>query len=171
MTDRIGVAVDPPSPLKKLFVTPLCLPATSAQEIAIQGSWLSPGVHINAIGANFAHKRELDDAVVSRADVIAADSVEQAKMEAGDLIQAFSGNVSRWDGVRELSGIIAGNIPGRTSADQITLFKSVGIATWDPPSPFTFRAAVKARDSRFRSATRKELRVKRRRVRRVHDCA
>ena len=68
---------------------------------------------------------------VSRADVIVADSIEQAKMESGDLILSFGNNASRWDSVRELGGIVAGKTPGRTAANQITLFKSNGIAIWD----------------------------------------
>jgi ornithine cyclodeaminase/alanine dehydrogenase-like protein (mu-crystallin family) len=88
-------------------------------------------MHINAMGANWPQKRELDAAVVNRSDVIAVDSVEQAKMEAGDLIQAFEEDATRWDTVRELSAIVAGKIPGRGTTNQITLFKSVGIATWD----------------------------------------
>jgi ornithine cyclodeaminase len=73
----------------------------------------------------------LDDAAVSRTDLIVVDSIEQAKMEAGDLILAFANDASRWDPVRELGGIVAGKISGRTNANQITLFKSNGIATWD----------------------------------------
>jgi ornithine cyclodeaminase/alanine dehydrogenase len=52
-------------------------------------------------------------------------------MEAGDLIQAFGDEGSRWNAVQELSQIVAGKVSGRASADQITLFKSNGIATWD----------------------------------------
>jgi alanine dehydrogenase len=52
-------------------------------------------------------------------------------MEAGDLIQAFGGDGKRWGEVRELAGIIAGKVPGRTNRDQITLFKSNGIAIED----------------------------------------
>ncbi len=59
------------------------------------------------------------------------DSIEQSKMEAGDLIQAFGEDQSRWNAVEELSEIVAGKAPGRTKTDQITLFKSNGIATWD----------------------------------------
>jgi len=59
------------------------------------------------------------------------DAIEQSKMEAGDLIQAFGEDPSRWDAVQELSQIVAGKAPGRNNADQITLFKSNGIATWD----------------------------------------
>ncbi len=83
------------------------------------------------MGANWAQKRELDAAAVNRADILTVDSIEQAKMEAGDLIQAFGDTAQRWETVRELGSIIAGKTPGRTSADQITLFKSIGIASWD----------------------------------------
>jgi alanine dehydrogenase len=132
MTSRIGVEVTPAgSSEEAVRGAEIVITATTTQQTVLDGAWLSPGTHINAIGANYAQKRELDDAAVSRADVIAVDSLEQAKMEAGDLIQAFGDDSQRWDTVRELSEIVAGKIPGRTGAKQITLFKSVGIATWD----------------------------------------
>jgi alanine dehydrogenase len=132
MTSRIGVEVTPAgSGEEAVRGAEIVITATTAQQTVLDGAWLSPGTHVNAIGANYAQKRELDDAAVSRADVIAVDSLEQAKMEAGDLIQAFGDDSQRWDTVRELSEIVAGKIPGRTGAKQITLFKSVGIATWD----------------------------------------
>jgi len=68
---------------------------------------------------------------VGRCDVIASDCVEQAKIEAGDLIQAFGADTSRWKGVVEMSDIIGGKVPGRTNQNQITLFKSAGIAIED----------------------------------------
>ncbi|MGH9723871.1 MAG: hypothetical protein ACRD41_02275, partial [Candidatus Acidiferrales bacterium] len=86
---------------------------------------------INAIGANFPQKRELDDAAVGRADVIAVDSREQSRQESGDLIQSLDGDPARWDAVLELADIVSGRVPGRTNAQQITLFKSNGIATED----------------------------------------
>jgi len=132
MSARIGVEVEPAdSGEEAVRGAEIVTTATSALKIVLDGSWLSPGTHINAIGANFPQKRELDDAAIGRADVIAVDSVEQAKMEAGDLIQAFSEDASRWGAVHELSGIVAGKAPGRINTSQITLFKSIGIATWD----------------------------------------
>jgi alanine dehydrogenase len=132
MSARIGVAVEPvDSGEKAVRSADVVVTATSAMKIVLEGSWLSPGVHVNAIGANWAQKRELDDAAVNRADVIAVDSIEQAKMEAGDLILSFANDAPRWNAVRELGGIVAGKTTGRTSASQITLFKSNGIATWD----------------------------------------
>jgi alanine dehydrogenase len=132
MSARIGVEVEPiDSGENAVRGADIVITATSAMKIVLEGTWLSPGVHVNAIGANWAQKRELDDAAVAGADLIAVDSIEQAKMEAGDLILAFANDASRWNAVRELGEIVAGRIPGRTSANQITLFKSNGIATWD----------------------------------------
>jgi len=132
MSARIGMEVEPvESGEKAVRGADIVVTATSAMKIVLEGPWLSPGVHVNAIGANWAQKRELDDAAVTRADAIVVDSIEQAKMEAGDLILSFANDATRWDAVRELGAIVAGKIPGRTGPNQITLFKSNGIATWD----------------------------------------
>jgi alanine dehydrogenase len=132
MSARIGIEVEPvESGEKAIRGADIVVTATSAMKIVLEGPWLSPGVHVNAIGANWAQKRELDDAAVTRADAIVVDSIEQAKMEAGDLILSFANDATRWDAVRELGAIVAGKIPGRTGSNQITLFKSNGIATWD----------------------------------------
>jgi alanine dehydrogenase len=105
--------------------------ATSARSPVLFGDWLNPGTHINAVGANIATRRELDDAVLLRATVISVDFLEQAKIEAGDLIQGFRDTPQRWESITELKDVVAGNQPGRRSADGITLFKSTGIALWD----------------------------------------
>jgi ornithine cyclodeaminase/alanine dehydrogenase-like protein (mu-crystallin family) len=132
MSARIGVKVESvDSGEMAVRGAEIVVTATSAMKIVLEGAWLAPGVHINAIGANWAQKRELDEEAVRRADVIVVDSLEQAKMEAGDLIQPFGDDAACWNAVRELGGIVAGKTPGRTNANQITLFKSNGIATWD----------------------------------------
>jgi alanine dehydrogenase len=104
---------------------------TSSPKPVLLGKWLAHGAHVNAAGVNFAEKAEIDAESVQRADVIAADSVEQSKIEAGDLIQAFGGDMQQWNSVRELSDIVSGQVAGRTGRDQITLFKSNGIAIED----------------------------------------
>jgi ornithine cyclodeaminase/alanine dehydrogenase-like protein (mu-crystallin family) len=109
----------------------IVITSTTATNPVVEGRWLSPGVHINAIGANFPQKRELDTEAVNRSNVIAADSPEQSRHESGDLIQVFGEDAERWAAVRELSEIVAGKIPGRTNDDQISLFKSNGIAIED----------------------------------------
>jgi ornithine cyclodeaminase/alanine dehydrogenase-like protein (mu-crystallin family) len=132
MSDRIGVAVEPMNSGEETVKgADILITATSANQVVLQGAWLAPGMHINAMGTNWPQKRELDAAAVGRAHKIVVDSLEQSKMEAGDLIQAFGDDQSRWGAVQELSQIVAGKSPGRTAADQITLFKSNGIATWD----------------------------------------
>jgi ornithine cyclodeaminase/alanine dehydrogenase-like protein (mu-crystallin family) len=132
MSERIGVAVEAASSGEEgVKGADIIVTATPATQIVLEGAWLAPGVHINAMGANWPQKRELDAAAVGRADKIVVDSIEQSKMEAGDLIQAFGEDQSQWNAVQELSQIVAGKATGRSAADQITLFKSNGIATWD----------------------------------------
>jgi alanine dehydrogenase len=129
---RIGVVVEPTNSGEEAVKdAEIIITATSATKVVLESAWLAPGMHINAMGANWPQKRELDAAAVSRASKIVVDSIEQSKMEAGDLIQAFGEDQSRWNAVQELSQIVAGKAPGRSNADQITLFKSNGIATWD----------------------------------------
>jgi len=132
MTAALGVPVNPVSSAEEAVRgADIVVAATNASAPVIVGKWIAPGTHINAIGANFPQKRELDSDAVMRADVIAVDSVEQSKEEAGDLIQAFAGDLQRWKTAQELADVVAGKIPGRTDRRQITLFKSNGIATED----------------------------------------
>jgi ornithine cyclodeaminase/alanine dehydrogenase-like protein (mu-crystallin family) len=105
--------------------------STTSTNPVIEGAWLKPGVHVNAIGANFPQKRELDAQAVERCNVIVVDSRGQSKMEAGDLIQVFGEDVVRWSKVRELADIVGGKVMGRTGPNEITLFKSNGIAIED----------------------------------------
>jgi alanine dehydrogenase len=105
--------------------------STTSTSPVIEGAWLKPGVHINAIGANFPQKRELDAQAVERCNVIVVDSREQSKMEAGDLIQVFGEDAGRWSNVRELADIVGGKVAARMNTSEITLFKSNGIAIED----------------------------------------
>jgi alanine dehydrogenase len=105
--------------------------ATTASHPVVTGSDITAGMHINAIGVNHAHKQELDEAAVGRADIIAVDSTEQSRQEAGDLIMAFGQNESKWLSVKVLADIVDGKTPGRSNDTAVTLFKSNGIASWD----------------------------------------
>jgi len=104
---------------------------TSSSQPVFQGAWIEPGTHINAAGANHLRRRELDGDAVARSGRIAVDSVEQAKLEAGDLAAAVNEGRLRWEDVLEFSEIVGGRVPGRTSDDEITLFESQGISVWD----------------------------------------
>jgi alanine dehydrogenase len=99
---------------------------TSAKDPIVEGKWLKPGAHINAAGSNSIARRELDEDAVRRAEIICTDDIQQAKIESGDLTSVFQD----WSSVRELKDVVRGN-GGRTSQDQITLFKSNGVAVED----------------------------------------
>ena len=132
MTQRIGVPVSPVASAEEAVRgADILITSTNTLHPVVEGRWIERGAHINAIGSNFADKRELDAEAVGRANVIAADSVEQSKIEAGDLIQVYGQDASRWKAVHELSEIVTGKVAGRTGPDQITLFKSNGIAIED----------------------------------------
>jgi alanine dehydrogenase len=109
----------------------VAIAATNAPRPVVQGEWLQIGCHINAIGANRLETRELDDAAVRRCAFVATDSIEQAKQEGGDLVEPMKRGLITWDRVHEISDVVAGKVPGRTKADDITLFKSHGIAVED----------------------------------------
>jgi alanine dehydrogenase len=132
MTERLGIPVSAASSAEAAVKgADIVVTSTNSAQPVLDGRWLRPGMHINAIGSNYAHKAEIDAEAVLRADIVAADSVEQAKIEAGDLILAFGKDISRWQNVRELSDIMAGKFAARTNSSQITLFKSCGVATED----------------------------------------
>lgn len=132
MSRRLGVSVTAvESASAAIRDADIVVTATTAARPVFDGHDLAQGVHINAIGANHAHKQELDEFTVERAGAIFVDSLAQSKQEAGDLIIPFTRNPAGWEHVHELSELVGGKTSGRTSADQITLFKSNGIASWD----------------------------------------
>jgi alanine dehydrogenase len=97
--------------------------ATSATTPVLQGRWLSPGTHVNAVGATRPDWRELDDARVTTARVC-VDSREAAQRESGD-VMAARGEVA------EIGAVVALVDPGRRTAQEITLVRSVGVAVDD----------------------------------------
>lgn len=121
----------------------IVITATTSREPVLKGEWLEPDAHINAIGANMLNRRELDDASLARASLIAVDTIEQAKEEAGDLVQGLPAIRGGWSSVIELHDIVAGARSGRNSASEITIFKSSGIALWDVISAeYIYRRAL-----------------------------
>src|SRR5881628_2434107 len=97
--------------------------AVNATTPVLPGRWLAPGTHVNAIGATRPDWRELDDDLVTTARVF-VDSREAALRESGDIIAA-KGEIT------EIGAVVAGVDPGRRNAEEITLFKSVGVAVED----------------------------------------
>jgi len=105
--------------------------ATTSTEPVLPGGWLSPGTHVNAVGANYEYRRELDTAAVARMAVIATDDREQVKYEATDLVAPVNEGIIGWNRVVGLGDIVAGNTPGRGGDGDITMFKSLGVALED----------------------------------------
>jgi ornithine cyclodeaminase/alanine dehydrogenase-like protein (mu-crystallin family) len=95
--------------------------ATNSKDPVIENGWIAPGTMINAMGSNVSTRRELPADLVDRADLIAVDSLEQAKIEAGDLILP-----DRWGNVVELQ-----TVQRHWDPDRITVFKSLGIGVED----------------------------------------
>ena len=109
----------------------IAVTATTATEPVVLGEWIRAGMHINAVGSNWANRQELDAGAVGRCDRVAVDDLAQAKEESGDLIAAAEVGVLAWDRVVELGLIVAGEVPGRTAPQETTLFESQGIALED----------------------------------------
>ena len=97
--------------------------ATSATTPVLLGKWLMPGMHVNAVGANRPTWRELDDETLRLAKIF-VESTDSARVESGDVIAA--GHL-----FAEIGEVVLGTRPGRESADEITLFKSLGCAVED----------------------------------------
>ena len=104
---------------------------TTSKDPVLRGEWLLPGALVCAAGANVPRNRELDNAVLERAAFVCCDSLEDAKIESGDLIEPVAQGVLDWLEVHELAEVVAGEVPGRQSEDDIVVFKSNGIAAWD----------------------------------------
>lgn len=109
----------------------IVITATGAREPVLKGEWIDPGTHLNVAGSNFLSKAEVDVETIKRASIIAVDSIDNSKLEAGDLMPAIERGVISWESVTELGRIVAGRDPGRKSDEDITLFKSNGIALED----------------------------------------
>jgi ornithine cyclodeaminase/alanine dehydrogenase-like protein (mu-crystallin family) len=95
--------------------------ATNSRDPVLKDEWIAPGTHINAMGSNIANRRELPRELVLRANVIAVDSLEQARIEAGDLILADD-----WRKVVELQ-----TVRKRYDPASITIFESIGLGLED----------------------------------------
>jgi len=95
--------------------------ATNAKDPVLESDWIAPGTMINAMGSNAATRRELPEALVRRGGLIAVDSLEQARIEAGDIILADA-----WANVVELQ-----NLKKSWNPNELTIFKSLGIGVED----------------------------------------
>jgi ornithine cyclodeaminase/alanine dehydrogenase-like protein (mu-crystallin family) len=120
----------------------LIVTATTAREPIVKREWISPGAHLNLVGSSMAKAREVDSETMAAASVF-VDRRESTINEAGDYIMAARDGVIGPDDIRaELGEVLMGDKPGRTSTDEITLFKSLGLAIEDlAAADFLYRKA------------------------------
>jgi ornithine cyclodeaminase/alanine dehydrogenase-like protein (mu-crystallin family) len=132
MTEKLGRGVYPATtPEEAARDMDIVITATTSKEPVLRGEWLAAGTHINAIGSNFLTKQEIDVETVRRCACVVVDSLEQSKLESGDLARAADGEAFYWEDARELGLVVVGEFPGREDDSEITLFKSNGIALED----------------------------------------
>lgn len=129
---RLGLWVLPvDSPEKALDGADLVTTMTSSTKPVFDGALLRPGMHVNVTGSNSLLKREVDDTTFARADLVTVDSLASVPLEGGDLLTPLQKGVLYPEALIELGQVVAGRHVGRTGAEQITLFKSHGIALED----------------------------------------
>lgn len=109
----------------------IIITATTSREPVLFGDWIAPGTHLNIIGSNFLAKTEVDVEVFRRSDLVTVDSKDQARLEAGDFVAALREGVITWAGIIEFPHVFVGRYPGRTSPEQVTVFKSLGLGIED----------------------------------------
>ncbi|MBM3981819.1 MAG: ornithine cyclodeaminase family protein [Planctomycetes bacterium] len=131
LAQETGVEVVPVEKPEETAKADIVCTATSAKEPVLFGAWLRDGQHLNVVGSNFLGKTETDVDVFRRASVIAVDSKEQAKLEAGDFVEPMKERVFQWADVIELAPLTVGRYPGRETPQDVTLFKSLGLGVED----------------------------------------
>jgi alanine dehydrogenase len=132
---RHGVSVEPVASVRDALAgADVVCTVTSSREPLVAGDWIEPGAHVNAVGSSVPSARELDTAAVAKSRFF-VDRRESTLNEAGDfLIPKKEGAIGDDHIVGELGEILIGRIAGRRSAQEVTLFKSLGLAVEDVAS-------------------------------------
>lgn len=132
MAHETGLAIQPvDSPAEAVTGADLILLATSAREPILDPAWISPGTHINAMGTTFLGKSEVAPEVFQKTNLVVVDHRECARLEAGDLVEPLERGLVHWRDIRDLGPLLVGRYEGRTSPEQVTLFKAVGLGVTD----------------------------------------
>ena len=132
MSRRCGTEVVPVhSPEEAGAEKDIVIGATTSKRPVFDGRGIEEGTHLNVVGSNYFAKSEIDVTTVRRADTLVCDSIEQCKIEAGDFREALELGVTDWALMRELADVVCGRETGRARPEDITLFKSVGLAIED----------------------------------------
>lgn len=127
MREALGLDIEAATPEEAVRDADVIVTATGSAEPVLQGNWLAPGVHINAVGSNVAAKAELDRGVLERSSLIVVDDRANAARECGDLLRHGWGT----DAATNLGDVLNGLAAGRQTQQDITLFESQGLAIQD----------------------------------------
>jgi len=131
IASELGLTVEPADGRTCASQADVICTCTTSSTPVIEGKWLRPGTHLNLVGAFQPEKREADSETMHRARVV-VETYESALAEAGDLLIPMSeGVISREHVVADLHEITSGKKAGRTSEDEITVFKNLGCALED----------------------------------------
>jgi ornithine cyclodeaminase/alanine dehydrogenase-like protein (mu-crystallin family) len=145
MSDLCQTEVEPvPRPELAAEDKDIVVTATTSREPVLSGAWISEGTHLNVIGSNYLTKAEVDTATLRMCDSIVVDSKDQARIEAGDFAAALEENLIHWADIHELGQVIVGRYTGRAHPEDVTLFKSLGIALEDVAVAAKVYAAAQA---------------------------
>ncbi|MDV6286091.1 ornithine cyclodeaminase family protein [Rhodococcus jostii] len=109
----------------------ICAARSYDESPILLGAWLEPGMTVVSIGSTVREQREVDPEVIARADVVIADVLEEVLHDSGDLIAATQAGIDVTDRIAALSDLVSGTHPGRTTTEQIVVYKSVGSAVQD----------------------------------------
>ncbi len=124
----------------------IIITATSSREPVLSGNWIAEGTHLNVVGSNFLGKAEVDAVTVRLCDSIVVDSKDQARLEAGDFVQPLEEGSIHWADIHELGQVIVGRYTGRAHPQDVTMFKSLGIAIEDVATAARVYEAAKAQN-------------------------
>jgi alanine dehydrogenase len=124
-------ATDSPAPAVADADLVICAARSRDESPTLLGQWLTPGTTVVSIGSTLPEQRELDTDVIARAELVVADNVHEVTQDTGDLIAAARAGVAFDHKVVALADVIAGSHPGRTSAEAVVVYKSVGSGVQD----------------------------------------
>lgn len=109
----------------------VCAARSYNETPTLAGAWLRPGTTVISIGSTLREQREVDAECIARADLVVADMVVEVLHDTGDLLAANAEGIDISDRISSLAEVVAGRAVGRTNAQQIVLYKSVGSAVQD----------------------------------------